>query len=448
MGTLSKIINVGRRPTQANLWVSSLQVMGLPATPVDPDPGGSAPFPRYDGTVWSRPVGIDYIQWEDQVSPAVAAAQVASPNVPVILTAAFLKGLTGNKILTFPAGEFWFQAGVTNYQTASSNWCCVGVGAGYATGLRGFAGSGSKSTPGIGGAETRFRPEIALGSGFFNMITANRPTAAYFGGFSLYGKQVRGDGVYHSGIVITQSTNALVENVYCRNVSPGYANFPPGETFGINFNQSVNATIREVEVDGRDIAGARTGASPIGWNGPDNLAPQFAKLYRCFGHHGLTGMLTYWQTREVYTEDWYCYSTGSGAGDLRGSGINHEQSGGTIYHKRPVLYLASPKSDWIDKTPNNGMHFGNNTVVDDAGATMTLEEPLWDFQANMSTNMLAMSSRLGYAVTTPGYVGRVGRDYMLTGPTVIKNGVTLNWIQQPASNWTNQNPATTAAWST
>ena len=80
--------------------------------------------------------------------------------------------------------------------------------------------------------------------------------------------------------------------------SRGYSQRPPGETFGINVMRSPRVTISDCEVDGRDSAGHRVAASPIGWNNTTD-----AKVYRTYCHHGVAGMLTFYNVTNIYTED-------------------------------------------------------------------------------------------------------------------------------------------------
>ena len=168
------------------------------------------------------------------------------------------------------------------------------------------------------------------------------------------------------------------ENSYLRDASPGYGNSPPGETFGIKIYKTPNAVIRDSEIDGRDVSGNRTCASPIGWNN--------------------------------------VISWSSGAGGLSGSGINHEQSGGRIRHIRPRLFLNGAKSqgpvrgkyghpaaDDSAKTSSNGATFGLATGLTDAGADFEMWYPEWDNTLG-SSGIICMASyngdALGHAVKT------------------------------------------------
>jgi Ca-dependent carbohydrate-binding module xylan-binding len=403
---------------------------------------------------WTRPTGADYVTWESLVGTTAANAQAAAPQTPVILTATFMKSITGNKILSLPKGIFEAENGFSHYVNDNM----IGIGKGYATGLRGIVGSGSHSTPGSGGAETIVRMHGTVtgtaGQGpQGNLIIANGVVDPYFGGFSLVGNQTRGDNVFHAGIMLNTCTGTpVIERMYLKDASPGYGNSPPGETFGINVYKTPNAVIRDTEIDGRDFAGNRTSASPIGWNSVVNDTST-VNVQRVYTHHGLTGMLTFWQTTNLITEDYYTYSWSSGTGALSGSGINHEQSGGRIRHIRPRLFLngakssgpvrgayGHPASDTTPKTASNGSTFGLASGLSDAGADFEMWYPQFDNTLG-SSGLICMASydgyALGQAIVTPPKVylsNSAGVDYQ------------LNKVDHPNAGWSSADPLTTFAW--
>ncbi len=385
--------------------------------------------------VWARPVGADYVTWESLVGTAEAARQAASPNSPTLITQTLLQTITGNKILSLPAGIFEGTNGFVG-----TNRSMLGIGQGYATGCRGIVGSGSASTPGTGGAETIIRMRgktTATG----NLVIVNGVANPVVAGFSLRGNQSFGDNTYHAGLILNSCTGkGTVERLYLRGASPGYANYPPGETFGINILRSPDVTISDCEVDGRDAAGTRTCASPIGWNSTTN-----GRVLRVYCHHGLSGMLTFWQTTGVYTEDYKCFSTSSGAGILSGSGINHEQSQGQITHVRPQLILNGNLSGAADRTASTGLHMSLANVVYDVPANGGFQviDPLWD-QNYGSTGMFCFSIRDGYHVYTPGLENNT--QAVKSPPTVIVKGVTLLRSDHPVRGWGDKDPAKYFAW--
>lgn len=404
--------------------------------------------------VWQRPTGSDYVTWESLVGTTVAAQQAANPSTPVLLTATFVKAITGGKILSLPPGIFEAENGWNNYRPGdTSNNYMIGIGSGYATGIRGIVGSGSHSTPGPGGAETIIRMQGSMPAGSPGdppkgmLIIMNEVNNPYLGGFSLYGKQTRGDNVFHGGIVLSSCTGSvLIERLYQRNTCPGYSNYPPGETFGINIYRTPDALIRDCEIDGRDLAGARTCASPIGWNNcgytgtgsnpiPNAFAntPDFTLVQRVYVHHGLTGMLTFWDTKNVKTEDYYTFSWPSGTGQLSGSGINHEQTDGMIRHIRPRLFLNSTKSsgpvvgsyghptdDMTKQSNTSSSNFTLNCAFSDAGADFEMWYPQWDNTLGTS-GVLCMAAYNGYSL---GYA-------LVTAPRVYIKDSTDDWSYHP-----------------
>ena len=406
--------------------------------------------------VWHRPTGAGFVTWESLVTPAVANAQKDSPQTPVILTATFMKAMTGNQVLTLPTGIFEAENGFSNYVNDNM----IAIGSGYAEGLRGIAGSGSHSTPGTNGAETIVRMHGTLTGSpgqtpQGNLIIANHVTNPYFAGFSLEGVQTRGDNVFHAGIMLNScSGKPVIERMYLRNASPGYGNSPPGETFGINVYKTPNAVIRDTEIDGRDLAGNRTCASPIGWNNVVNDTST-VNVQRVYTHHGLTGMLTFWETTNLITEDYYTYSWSWGTGTLSGSGINHEQSGGRIRHLRPRLFVNGAKSNGPivsayghpagDDTPttmSNGATFALQSGLGDAGADFEIIEPQWDNTLGTS-GIICMASHDGYALgqqvsTAPkiSLKDSQGADYLL-----VK-------IDHPNPGWNTADPKVDYAWFT
>ncbi len=432
-----------------NLRVDKVSVSSPTTTP--PATSGLWQPTDLGKVVWSRPSGAEYVTWESLVGTAAANAQKAAPNTPVILTASFMKSIAGNKILSLPKGIFEAENGYTTYVNKNM----MGIGSGYASGLRGIVGSGSHSTPGAGGAETiiRMHGKVAGPAAFGNLIVANKVDSPYFGGFSLHGTQTRGDGVYHGGLMISNCTGKpIIERLYMKDVSPGYGNSPPGETFGINVFRSANTTIRDTEIDGRDFSGNRTMASPIGWNTVVNDTST-VNVQRVYTHHGLTGMLTFWETTNIITEDYYTYSWPTGTGALSGSGINHEQSGGRIRHYRPRLFLngansngpvrgayGHPASDNTAKTATKGPTFGLASGLSDAGKDFEMWYPQWDNTLG-SAGVLCMAAYDGYAL---------GNALKSSPKIYLKNAAGADYLLQtvnhPQSGWASSDPLTKFAW--
>lgn len=384
---------------------------------------------QMSATTWSRPTTGQVINtrtvvnWEDLVSPSVAAAQAASPSTPVLWTAAQAKAVTGGVIVSFPAGIFECENGYQNYRT-DTNRCGFGIGAGYATGIAGYTGAGSRSTPGPGGKQTILRMNGVLPNNSlqFDLVVANGVSRTYHGGYTIQGVQARGDGCYHSGLVLRSCPDSIVENMTFIGAAPGYDSAPPGETFQLNVFKSDRTTVRDNEFDGRDKNGLPTTAS-WGWNTCDD-----AVVERCWYHDGLVGMLTFWETVNIRTVDYWCDRVGfSGVSGVKGSsaGINHEQSEGTIVHIRPHLYMKGGRTSGTF----NGAHMTMHSVHADVGANMRIEEP--DFEPSSFGGGFRLSNLLAYHPGAAGrfnmtdWATRYGFQYTVTNPTIIKNGKEL-----------------------
>lgn len=357
----------------------------------------------YTGFV-TPPTGVGYIRYQDLYVSGDTLQQVANK-------------VTGNQILTLPEGEFYWN------DFAQVNTTGLRLGVAGATGCKGISGSGRgtilKMTP--NSSTHQAEGNVSTGTNQLNLMCIQGMTGAVLENFSLIGTD---QGSYYNGISVYSCPNATLSGLYLRGASPGFANAPPGETFGINIYLSNNVTIQDSEIDGRDaVTGSRTGASPFGWNSSDN-----AIVYRTYVHSGYAGMPTFWQTQNVYTEDLISYSTGSGSGGLSGSALNHERAWGIIRHIRPTL---KPNGIYAKDTPggatlagstqNNGLHTGLNNDQHDMNDVQFIE-PIFD--------------------TGPGSAGcfavSIGKDYIngqmvTTLPTIIKNGVTLQGFYADSS---------------
>jgi hypothetical protein len=349
----------------------------------------------YTGFI-APPTGVGYVRYQDLYVAGDTLQQVANK-------------VTGNKILTLPEGEFYWD------DFAQVNTTGLRIGVAGATGCRGISGSGRgtilKMTP--NSSTHQSEGNVVTGTNQLNLLCIQGITGAVLENFSLIGTE---QGSYYNGISVYACPNATLSGLYLRGASPGFANAPPGETFGINIYLSNDVTIQDTEIDGRDATtGARTGASPFGWNSASN-----ANVYRTYVHSGFAGMPTFWQTQNVYTEDLISYSTGSGSGSLSGSALNHERAWGVIRHIRPTLKpngiyakTAPGGTSVAGSTQNNGLHTGLNNDQHDMNDVQYIE-PIFD--------------------TGPGAAGcfsvSIGKDYIdgqmvASFPTIIKDGITL-----------------------
>lgn len=388
-----------------------------------------------------RLIGPEYVQYEDLYATGDTLQQVVNKVTP--------DGNGKARILTLPEGVFTTSGNVGSVPAAASVW--IGTSGNGGSGCRGIAGSGRNTIIRLTADTTAADANKIYG----NIIRAQGVADVRFSNFQLQAEaQTDGSGnkTYGAGIMIRQCDNTEFSWLCLRGASPGFANAPPGETFGINVYMSNNVTIRDTEIDGRDLSNVRQCASPFGWNGsgsyPNLNFAQNAKVYRTYCHHGLAGMPTFWETQNIYTEDLWSFSTGSATGSLQGHGINHEQSKGPVTHMRPYMFIHNaqsagtpPPSPLPDdtRTTNNGFHFSLLSTADDLGATTTIVEPVWD-KCYTGSGLLIMAGYDGYDG------GTSDTNALATPPTIIKDGVTLQVFNHPTSGWNTANPATRFAW--
>jgi hypothetical protein len=351
-----------------------------------------------DGTSGSpRPTGPAYVRYEDLYKPGDSFQAV-------------INKVTDGRILTLPEGTFTFRDFTEGYYDG------IRIGTGKAAGCRGLIGSGRNTIiRGLANTASRDKGGKIAGN---QMTIAGQPNAV-LANFSMMGGPQ--NGLHYTGIVVYKCPDAKLSDLYLRGASRGYSNAPPGETFGINVFNSDRTTISDCEVDGRDDGGVPVGASPIGWNTCSD-----AKVYRTYCHDGKSGMLTFWQTTNVYTEDYRCFSTASGSGSLSGHGINHEQSRGTITHVRPNLQLNGRYSQSSTATANSGVHMTLCNVDTDV-PDFSVVEPVYDHGPS-KTDMFCIAAYNGYAIS-----GRTNKCKSI--PKVVKKGLTLKPSHHPTAGW-------------
>jgi hypothetical protein len=394
--------------------------------PIDPPP---SPFWGPDKIVSQpRPTGPGYVTYESLYTPGNTLSQVVY-KVP-------LDGSGKPQVLTLPPNQVWEISGFND-----GFFDGIRIGQGGALGCRGIAGSGFTSIirPKANSATQSNGPTIAGVT-----LRLEKIANPVFTNLRLEGtpQSLAGQQLYYGGFTVSQCTGTPeISWLQLRGASPGYANSPPGETFGINIFKTHNCLIHDLEIDGRDNAGTRVAASPFGWNGSSMTDPVLnAQVKRVYAHHALAGMPTFWQTFGVDTEDLWSYSNGTSNGGLLGHQINHEQTWGRIRHLRPHLTLFGAFSPEAGHTNNTGTHFSVLNASYDAGADFVMTEPVWD-HAHGPTGMLIMAGYNGY---TGGISG--GSSKLVTAPTVIKNGVSLGHTTHPNSGWSSADPTKFYAW--
>jgi hypothetical protein len=361
----------------------------------------SLPMAGTASAVTTRPSGAGYVRYEDLYRSGDSLQAVVNK-------------VTGNRVLTLPAGTFL----LSNFRNGEHEG--VRIGTDSASGCRGIAGSGR---------DTIIRMRANVGTNLGNNFAGNQMVISSKSGALLTNFSLRGNpqnGLLHAGIVVSNSPNAEVSNLYLRGASRGTSQSPPGETFGINVMRSDGVTIKDCEVDGRDDAGMRVAASPIGFNFASNV-----KVLRTYVHHGVASMLTFYKTNNIYTEDFSAFSTSSGPGGQSGHGINHEQSAGTIRHVRPRLFVNGVYSKVAGSTGSTGLHMALANTETDV-TSFTVVEPTFDLGPSR-TGMFCIQISDGYTVAGV-------RNKVRTSPRIIRNGVTLSRSDHPHAGWGDKDP--------
>lgn len=352
----------------------------------------------------TRPSGAGYSRYEDLYKSGDTLQSV-------------LNRVTANNVLTLPEGQFTFRDFKSGYYDG------IRVG----TNCKGIAGSGRNTViSGVANTATRDKGGKIAGT----QLTIANKSGAVLTNFTLKGSPQ--NGLYYGGITVNNCADAVLSNLYLRGGSRGYSQHPPGETFGINVMRSPRVTISDTEIDGRDDGGVRVAASPIGWNNTTD-----AKLYRVYAHHGLCGMTSFYEVTNIYTEDYRCFSTSTGSGDMTGSGMNHEQSQGVIKHVRPQLAINGMYSGTADRTQSNGFHMSYANTRQDL-TNVQVVEPVWDKNIG-STGMIVLSIRDGYTIAGQ-------KNKIKTPPKITKSGVTLVRSDHPTSGWADKDAKKYFAW--
>ena len=332
-----------------------------------------------------------------------------------------LNRCSGGQVVTLPEGEFLLDDFSNGYHDA------VRIGSSGASGCRGIAGSGRGTVIRLRGSAGQYTD---ANSGNLIGIDLRGAGPAYLGNFQLRGVDMAAAG--SSGIFLANSPGSVLEWLYLNGASKGYANYPPGETFGINVYLSDRVVIRDTEVDGRDpVTRQRRGASPIGWNGSWSRYAQDARVQRTYTHHSIAGMTTFWLTNNVTLDNFHSFSCGSGSGRLSGSQVNLEEVTGRVRMAYPRLYTHGRyyrQTQWSadpTATDNTDFAFAQACTTSDQ-RDVVVTEPRFDLGVN---GLLTTSSYAGYT-SSSGALNKVS-----TPPTIVKNGVQLTAHAHNTSGW-------------
>ena len=351
----------------------------------------------------ARPTGSDYVRYEDLYR--------SGDNLQTVINK-----VTGNRILTLPEGSFTVRDFRNGYRDGFR------IGTDASAGCRGLVGSGRNTILRVA-ANTATRN---FSSGICGtQMTVSSKSNVVLSQFSLRGYPQ--NGMYYAGLVVSNCKGAKLSNLYLRGASRGWSMSPPGETFGINVLRTDGVNISDCEVDGRDDGGNRVAAAPIGFNYATN-----SKVYRTYVHHGVASTMTMFRSTNLYTEDYHAFATSSGSGGKSGHGINHEQSGGTIKHVRPKLFINGKYSQVAGRSDSSGMHMMLVSTLGDV-QNFTVIDPSYDHGPS-KTDMFCIAMYNGYTVSGV-------KQQIRTTPKIIRNGVTLARSDHPNSGWGSKDPS-------
>lgn len=177
--------------------------------------------------------------------------------------------------------------------------------------------------------------------------------------FVMKNLQVMGtpQGHPYNGVGVLNASGVTITNVFFNGCAPGFAGFPPGETFAFSTNHADNCSLINCEVDGRDPITKATnyGASPCGWNNSQN-----AYLEGCYFHHSRYSTLTFWQTTGIHTKNCrveYCGTQGV---------LNMENVAGTVWHENLTLF-----EDFASNTNDNHVSLNNGSYPNNPNISFT-----------------------------------------------------------------------------
>ena len=275
--------------------------------------------------------------------------------------------VTGNKILRLPNGVYeYVDFSMTNFaglRFGTAGGACRGIeGLGGTVVVRPKAGSSTKR-----GAAGANNIATSTGTNATNQLCFQSVVDPVLAMLTLEGTE---QGHYYNGAQFYKCSGKLdTRGLRLVGASPGFANAPPGETFGLNIYLSHGMVPTDLEIDGRNRAGVRVSASPIGFNSSNDAGIERAHL-----HHGVAGMPTNWQGRNFYTKDVWSHSPATGSGGKSGHGINHERVTGLVEHTRLNVDLDLAANGG---TTANSARAHSSLCNDQAVLDVTMIDPTW-----------------------------------------------------------------------
>lgn len=274
-----------------------------------------------------------------------------------------LERMTYPAVVLLPAGEFR----ASDFRYGSHRF---GVFPGPH--FRGFIGAGiDKTVVGMRSMSStkaaRVPPQSRepAANPLYFLRTAPHLRGLHFEGFTL---EMSDQGHMYQGIMVDHAVAPTMVDVKTKG---GYGdwNVPPGETYHVNFWGCTDAHVIRVEGDGRDAAGVRQSASPMGIN-----SCRRTTLDDCYFHHTRTSMLEFWQSDTITTNNLRGEYCGTGSGGFSAHQINHERCTGPIRHNSPVLIADR----WHGPVrANTGLHMSlQNDLVDNPD--VIVRDATWD----------------------------------------------------------------------
>ena len=195
--------------------------------------------------------------------------------------------------------------------------------------------------------------------------SASGATGREWAGFTLLGTD-QGSGYTYNGFVLDHTVRHHLHDVLVRAV-PGYKNYPPGETFGINLYRDTDSLVENVEIDGAGVS-----AAPIGTNSSTRVTYRNVNAHDC-----PFSTVTFWDTDTI---------TVDGLRSVNNLfGLNFENDRGPISISNaflsPTSSNASAMHIRIDSSlgDNPSMVFCNVTWANGYGGGKTLRVMISDF---------------------------------------------------------------------
>lgn len=225
-----------------------------------------------------------------------------------------------------------------------------------------------------------------------------------------------GGGNFISGVV--------VDGCKFVNAGPGYANFPPGETFQLDLNWCLNSQVTNTELDGLGLSGAN-----LGYNNCTSSYVADVYSHDSGASHGIT----WWRCRNVTTLRVICKNNGRGnlKGDSAqqitfGVGLNHEHVDGTVAHDSPTIFVGpNNKAPHLRFINNDGTHTAPQSY---SVTNVTNDDPPWWNNPGQLVVLVDDWGEPAERTTTPPSITKAGQ-------TLVARLDTTGQAMSPATNY-------------